>query len=133
MEIAAALSAFWCFYPFLFFNQITGWFTPLFLTLLMLVAYFGISFCQKESIVPKLNYPVKVTASNADALYSLAIRMVRHVKFFTIITFAYLNNAILVLKSNANEIGLFVLLLILVMFAGMFYYIFKMFKFKRLV
>lgn len=108
LEILAFLGLLGVFFPLCFWGQLNsqhlipihynlhgqvdGWGNRsdlLILALIALLLYLGLFFSEK--FCKKFNYPVRVTDGNADTLYRLAVRMVRHLKFPVMFIFAYLN------------------------------------------
>lgn len=142
LEIATLLSLIWCFYPLLHYNTLINTTIPIhydingevnawgsrsflwFLPLLSLAMYIGISVLEKY--YPKLNYPVKVTPENAVPLYRLTLSLLRHVKFFVILLFAYINNASLTNEAGLNKLILWIL--VADIFIQLFIHIIKMLR-----
>lgn len=145
LEVFALSCLIWSFYPFRFYDKLTGpvpihynvfgqvdvWGNRSFFWLLpslSLVFYIGISIL--ERYCPKLNYPVKVTNSNANSLYRLALGLLRHIKFLTILLFAYINNASMsVAMSRSDGLNGYVLTVLLVgLMIVLFTYIVRMMR-----
>ncbi len=85
---------------------------------LCLVFYTGLSILQK--CPHKLNYQVRVTPGNSEALHRPGVQMLRHTKLFCLLLFAYINHtALLVAQGRSDGIdplisgGLFMLLMAL--------------------
>jgi hypothetical protein len=99
-----------------------------FISLFMLVflavsTYAGMTILNR--FVNKLNYPIKVTDENRQALYILTLRMVRWIKLLACLLFA--NIGLGIFYENKLNIALFIILIV-GMFFVMWYYILKMFK-----
>lgn len=147
IEILTILCLIWSFYPFCFYNKFTGpvpihynalgqvdiwgnrsffWLLPL----LSLTFYIGISISEKY--YSKFNYPIKVTEKNANSLYKLALGLLRHMKFITILLFAYINNSTMsIALSKGSGLNGYILTILLVgLMVILFSYIIRMMKVK---
>ena len=110
LEIVSVLALLWSFYPLLFYGrlsdetlipihynlagEIDGWGGRYFLWIIPLIAlvfYIGLSVFEKY--YKRSNYPYKVTEENANHLYRQRVRLSRHLKVFSLLIFAYLNNS----------------------------------------
>lgn len=130
IEVGSFMALLYSFSPLLFFKslgdtkipihyniygQVDGWGDRGFLLLLPLLAlvfYIGFSILSKH--YKKFNYPVKVTAQNASSVYKLGSRMMRHLKFFIILIFAYINNVSLSISmGNKNSLNGFVIIFLI--------------------
>lgn len=130
IEVGSFMALLYSFRPLLFFKslgdtkipihyniygQVDGWGDREFLLLLPLLAlvfYIGFSILSKH--YKKFNYPVKVTAQNASSVYKLGARMMRHLKFFIILIFAYINNVSLSISmGNKNSLNGFVIIFLI--------------------
>lgn len=147
IETLTILCLIWSFYPFCFYNkftepipihynmsgQVDAWGNRSFfwlLPLLSLVFYIGISISEKY--YSKFNYPVKVTEKNANSLYKLALRLLRHIKFITSLLFAYISNATMsvALSKGSGLNGYILTALIIGLLMILFSYMIRMMKMK---
>lgn len=150
LEILSIISLIWAFLPILFYGNLSSDFQiPIhydingdiddwgsryflfFIPLIALLLYIGLSICGK--FYTKFNYPIKVTESNASALYLLGLRLIRHLKFLITLIFAYISNASFYLALNEGSglnryvmVGLMVIVAIIIIV----YYI-KMFALRE--
>lgn len=112
-EQSAGISSFWAF------------------PLLSLLVYIGMSIA--ERYYPRFNYPVKVTETNANRLYKLALRLLRAVKCTTILLFAYINIAKLCpTYFYKNGLNAFIVTALITVFIYLLaYYITRMMRLKH--
>lgn len=116
-EALSILSVAAAFFPLLFYKQlgdgniipihynsageIDGWGSRCVLWILPLLAllfYIGFSFLEKY--YKKWNYPIKITTGNAASVYRASVCLMRRLKLFCLIAFAYLNNSSLAVASG---------------------------------
>lgn len=78
------------------------------------------------------NYPVKLTAKNANTQYTIAIRMIRHLKLIILVVFGLITLFTLMTALGESEgLGIWFLPLFLIaVFGPITYYIVKAFKNK---
>ena len=100
------------------------------LQLIPLILYFGLSILQQY---PKIyNYPCKVTEQNANYLYRMGVQLIRHVKVFVILSFAYISNVTYAIAiGKATNLNMLVLILFFTgMFLSLIIYPIKMIRYK---
>ena len=74
------------------FGEVDGWGNRHFfwiISLIVIAVFIGISIAEKYP--NKINYPVKVTAENKEAIYKIGIQLVRHIKCILMFAFSYIN------------------------------------------
>lgn len=130
LELITIFCLIWSFYPFCFYDRLGDCSLFWLLSLFSLCFYIGISIL--ERYYAKLNYPVKVTESNANSLYRLSLGLLRHVKFFAILLLSYINNATLsVSLSKGDGLNGYILTVLLAgLMVVVFVYIRRMMKCK---
>ena len=120
LEIISLLALLWSFFPLLFYDrlgndvlipihynlagEIDGWGGRHFLWIIPLIAlvfYIGLSLFEK--FYKRANYPLKVTERNANYLYRQRVRLSRHLKVFSLLIFAYLNNSSYAIAVNKGS------------------------------
>ncbi|MDR1056481.1 MAG: DUF1648 domain-containing protein [Prevotellaceae bacterium] len=135
LETVSVLALLWSFCPLLFYGrlddetlipihynldgEIDGWGERYFLWIIPLIAlvfYIGLSVFEKY--YKRSNYPYKTTEKNANYLYRQRVQLSRHLKFFSILIFAYLNNSSYAIATG-NGSGLSKFIMIFLM-AGLF-------------
>lgn len=115
-------------------GQIDGWGGPRNLISLFLVALAFYLLLYILEIFPKaLNLPVKVTSDNENDVYRLAIRLLRHLKLFFTLIFAYLiNNSFATALGNCSGGNAFILNgLLCGVILVMIYFAIKMFALRK--
>lgn len=110
LEILSLLALIWAFIPVFFMKKLgehvlipihfnaagraDGWGGTHFLWINALMCLgFYLLFLLSDRYYKIMNFPVKVTPENADDLYRIGVRMMRHMKFLSILIVAYLNNS----------------------------------------
>lgn len=81
-------------------------------SLLSVFFYLLMSFLERNYKI--LNYPIKITSNNSEAVYRLGVRLVRHLKLFVTLLFAYFANlsfGIAMGEANVNSQYVIVLLI----------------------
>jgi Protein of unknown function (DUF1648). len=148
LEVLTVLCLACSFYPFCFYDkftepipihhntlgQVDAWGDRSFfwlLPLLSFVFYIGMSISERH--YSKFNYPVKITETNASSLYKLALGLLRHIKFITILLFTYINNATMsVALSKGNGLNGYILTALLTgLMIILFSYIVRMMRIKN--
>ena len=150
LEVVAAAALLWAFYPLFFYNnidsnavfpthyniagEVDGWgdrSSLLIMPLITLVLYIGFSILQKY---PKIyNYPCKVTEQNANYLYRMGVQLMRHVKVYITILFAYSSNDMYsgaISESNRPMLPILYIILMAGMFLPVIIYTVKMKRYK---
>lgn len=109
-EALSAISLVAVFIPLLFYNQlgegniipvhynsageIDAWGNRSSLWILPLLALlFYIGFSVLEKYYKRWNFPIKITVGNAASVYRAGVSLVRRLKLFFLLIFAYLNNS----------------------------------------
>lgn len=110
-------------------GQTDGWGNRSFLFSLPVAAivfYAGMSI--GERFYTRFNFPVKLTEENADALYKLGVRLMRFLKFWIILIFAYLNisSYTAATAKGIGMSGMVMAALLAVMFIALFFFMMKM-------
>lgn len=102
--------------------------TLLSMPIIGLVIYIGLSVLQRFPNI--FNYPIEVTENNAEALYSLGIKMIRSLKLFVVLIFATESFTFTRLASGKQfSAGIAIItFLIVLMTIMLIYYIVKMSK-----
>jgi hypothetical protein len=141
LEIISLSGLVWCCYPLLFYNRLNGVLIPIhynlageidgwggrcflwIIPLIALVFYVGLSIF--ERYYKRADYPFKMTEKNANHLYRQRLQLSRHLKVFSVLIFAYLNNssyAIAIGKgTELNKFGVILLMLGLFLLLIIFY------------
>lgn len=150
LEVLTSLSLLWALVPLVYYGDlnpekkipihyntlgaIDGWGDRSFLLFLPIGAFlFFVGLSLLDKYYTKFNYPIQVTEANAEGLYRLGVRLIRHIKFFIVLLFAYLGNATLALAMNdgtaLNQTDIYVAIVGLLL-SVIVYYV-KMLRLKR--
>ena len=150
LEILSLLCLIVTLYPLLFYSDISrevlipihynmygeadGWGGRHFLLVTPLISvglYFLLSILERSS--SKINFPFKVNSKNVDIFYRLRVRMLRHLKLFSMLIFAYMNisSYFIATGKGYGELNKYIMIVLLagVLVTVILYY-FKMMAYK---
>jgi hypothetical protein len=149
LEILSLLSLVICFYPLFFYNNISsealipihyniygeadnwGKRDSLLVTLLISVGfYFLLSVLERYP--SKMNFPFKVNHNNPD-IHRLSVRMLRHLKLFVVLNFAYLNisSYFIAIGKGFEKLNKYIMIVFLIgILLTLFLHYFKMIRYK---
>jgi hypothetical protein len=149
LEILSLLSLVACFYPLFFYNDISSevlipihyniygeadnWGSRHSLLVLPLVSigiYFLLSVLERHP--SKMNYPFKVNLNNPE-ICRLSVRMLRHLKLFTMLIFTYisLSSYFIAIGKKFEGVNKYVMIIFLsALFITMIFYYLKMMRYK---
>lgn len=92
------------------------------------ILFGGITLLNKFPFL--FNYPVKITSDNALRQYTIAIRMMRYLKFILLIIFSYIE-VMMYLTATGNSTGLsfwFLPVMLALIFIPLIYFVVKLIK-----
>ncbi len=98
--------------------------------LLNLIMFYGMTLIATKMKPWNYNYPTKVTEKNAPILYAMSIRMLIYINLIIALLFLIISlHTILLAKGITGfNIGWLIILLVVTLTIGPFFYMYKMFK-----
>lgn len=98
-----------------------------------LALFFYLGFFLFERCYTKFNYPLKITERNANLIYRLGVRLMRHSKLIAIFLFADCNiSSFVIATGKSTRMTPFITMtLLLALFVTIFFYVIRMIRLRE--